>query len=414
MRKILPLLLPFAILLIYPLYSQKILERVLVINVEVPVRVYDGNKFVDNLTIKDFEVYEDGKPQKIEAVYLVKRNNIKRSEEKQKFFPKTSRNFFLLFEITEYSPKLGEAISYFIKNVLVPEDNLIIVTPMKTYKLKNQILRVKSKEEVANQLKGLLKRDITLGNFEYKNLVKDLEGLAISLSAAISSDESNRNLLISQMGGSTFSEYQEMPVGEQLMRYENILRKLEKLRYIDQQKLLDIAEYLKKKEGQKYVFLFYQREFIPQIEPRILNQYSSMFQDRPDILQALSHLFDFYRRDITFNIDTVKQAYADSSVSIHFLFITKPSKNIYGVRFQEQSEDIFNAFKEIANATGGYIESSSNALSSFKHALEASENYYILYYFPKNYRKDGKFKKIEVKVKHKGYRVIHRFGYFAN
>ena len=39
--------------------SQKIAEDVTFINIEVPVRVFKGNNFIDNLTMDDFEVYED-------------------------------------------------------------------------------------------------------------------------------------------------------------------------------------------------------------------------------------------------------------------------------------------------------------------------------------------------------------------
>jgi len=46
--------------------------------------------------------------------------------------------------------------------------------------------------------------------------------------------------------------------------------------------------------------------------------------------------------------------------------------------------------------------------------VEAIKNYYLLYYIPKNYRADGKFKKIEVKVKDKRYEVTHRSGYIAD
>jgi hypothetical protein len=49
-----------------------------------------------------------------------------------------------------------------------------------------------------------------------------------------------------------------------------------------------------------------------------------------------------------------------------------------------------------------------------KSASKASENYYLLYYTPKNYRSDGKFKKIKVRVKGGGYRVNHRAGYLAD
>jgi hypothetical protein len=76
--------------------------------------------------------------------------------------------------------------------------------------------------------------------------------------------------------------------------------------------------------------------------------------------------------------------------------------------------DFFNAFKEIASATGGITESSANVSSSLKKAAKASENYYLLYYTPKDFVADGKFRKIEVKVKGKKYRVTHRAGYIAD
>ena len=46
--------------------------------------------------------------------------------------------------------------------------------------------------------------------------------------------------------------------------------------------------------------------------------------------------------------------------------------------------------------------------------MEASENYYLLYYSPREYAADGKFKTIKVRIKGEGYRTIHRLGYFSN
>jgi len=40
--------------------------------------------------------------------------------------------------------------------------------------------------------------------------------------------------------------------------------------------------------------------------------------------------------------------------------------------------------------------------------VQASENYYLLYYKPQNFTADGKFKKIKVSVKGQKYKVIHR------
>jgi hypothetical protein len=84
------------------------------------------------------------------------------------------------------------------------------------------------------------------------------------------------------------------------------------------------------------------------------------------------------------------------------------------VEYYDQSNEIYNAFKEIAKTTGGITDSSKNPGFLFKKAADASENYYLLYYTPKNYLADGTFKKIEVKVKDRNYTVTHREGYFAD
>ena len=58
--------------LVWAAAAQELQHEVTTLNIEVPVRVFAEGRFVDDLTIRDFEVYEDGKPQKIEAVYLVR------------------------------------------------------------------------------------------------------------------------------------------------------------------------------------------------------------------------------------------------------------------------------------------------------------------------------------------------------
>jgi hypothetical protein len=84
------------------------------------------------------------------------------------------------------------------------------------------------------------------------------------------------------------------------------------------------------------------------------------------------------------------------------------------VFFEEHSEDIFSAFNEMTNATGGFTESSFNPDFLMRKAVEASENYYLLYYLPTEYKSDGKFRQIEIRVNRAGHQVSHRAGYFAN
>ena len=84
------------------------------------------------------------------------------------------------------------------------------------------------------------------------------------------------------------------------------------------------------------------------------------------------------------------------------------------VELFDQSDSIFSAFKEVAKATGGISDSSTNAAASFQKAVEASENYYLIYYSPQDYKPDGKYREIKVNVKGQDYRITHRAGYFAH
>ena len=68
----------------------------------------------------------------------------------------------------------------------------------------------------------------------------------------------------------------------------------------------------------------------------------------------------------------------------------------------------------MAASTGGVSVSSANPAASLKKAAETTSNYYLLYYRPKDYRPDGGFRKIEVKLRGRGYRIMHRAGYIAD
>lgn len=218
------ILLIVTIALAFTLLAQEIQHEVTAINIEVPVRVFKGSKFVENLTMDDFEVYEDGVLQRIEAVYLIKKASIKKSEGKKTYSPKTSRNFYLLFEITEYTPKIGDAIDYFIQNVLLPTDNLVIKTPIKAYRTKKETLSKAPKSELVRQFKSILKKDAWIGNSEYKGIIRNL----IGLTRALSSDSFIRDEY-------STGEYKEMT----LERYEYLLNRLESLRKLDSKKLMD-------------------------------------------------------------------------------------------------------------------------------------------------------------------------------
>jgi VWFA-related protein len=386
----------------FGIFAQELQHQVSVVNVEIPVRVFKGDTFIDSLMISDFEVFEDGKLQQIEAVYLIKKTDIKREEGKKGQVPKVARQFVLFFEMSDYLSEIDKAVDYFFDEVILPGDSLIVITPMKQYDMRNDALSKMATVTVKDQLRGKLRRDILIGASEYKNTIETM---------------------FKVLTDSPDGEYAGFSLEERLQIYSTHLSKLESLRRVDEKGLVQFAAFLKNMPGQKFVFLFYQKESVPQYDPKALMRKMLENQENPALTLKFMENFQFFTRDVRFDVEAVKKAYADSSISVHFLFLTKtPVGNVpisvsqstpSELTMVERSEDIFSAFDEVAQATGGTTNSSANAAASFKRAVDASENYYLIYYKPQNYKADGQFHEIKVSVKTGNYRLTHRAGYIA-
>jgi hypothetical protein len=96
--------------------AQELQHESVAINIEVPVRVYDRDIFVSDLTIDDFELYENGILQTIDALYLINKTSSEREDtgigaqkEKKLFSPQLSRQFVLIFEVREVFDKIDLA-----------------------------------------------------------------------------------------------------------------------------------------------------------------------------------------------------------------------------------------------------------------------------------------------------------------
>ncbi len=394
------------ILLGLSLTAQELQHESVVVNIEIPVRVFKGDKFIDNLSIDDFELYEDGVLQKIEAIYFIGKTTIERSEAsmekdeaRKKFTPSVSRHFVLVFDVLDYNPKFKEVLHDFFTKVIVPGDSLIVITPIKTYKLSSQALEKMNPETITEQLKSILRKDVILGNRAYNNLVREI------IKVLLNDSDTEINFAFT-------------------MQYvENLYEQWYNLKHLQEKNLLDFAKYLKDLDGQKHLFLFSQKETLPELSDRRMIGLQSA-QNKPHYFQKMYSLFFSSKRDINFDVNKIKEAFSDSSISSHFLYLTQTRSYILDVevrksakgsiQMQEKSGDIFSAFKQVADATGGITESSANPNYMFKKAVETSENYYLLYYAPKNYRKDGKFRNVKVKIKGGNYRVLHKAGYIAD
>jgi VWFA-related protein len=387
------------------LFAHQEQHAVTVRNIEVPVRVFMDKQFVDNLTIDDFEIYENGVLQKIEALYLANKNNIARQEELTAYSPQTIRHYYLLFQIIEYNPKLEASIEHFFKNVLLAQDTVTLMTPQKSYHLSSEALQRKKREAISKEMLKILRKDTKISSSAYRSSMNSLRGLvsAISGSSSMTSFDGTSDL---DQGASS--------LGMLLRRYRNNLNKLEDLRIVDQNVFIQFATQVKSIPGQKQVYFFYEREFRPELSTTVVNNLVANYQDEPSVLGDIQDLFQFYQRYERVNQERISQAFADASICFNFLFVDRQERSAGGITMREQSEDFFSAFKKTAQATGGIVDTSTNPSAAFQNALKAGENYYLLYYSPANYTSDGSYKKIEVRVKNPKCKVTFRQGYISN
>ncbi len=369
------------------------------------VRVWNGDRFVSDLGLQDFDLRENGVAQTIDALFLVDKNSVVRKDGPADFLPDVSRKFYLLFQLFEYNPQLSQAIRDFFMRGLLPGDSLNIQTPMRNYTLTRAALAGKPRDVLAKELDDIVRRDIIQGGMAYKSLLNDLKLLVRRLSG--------QNPMANFEEG-TGLNLADFALEQVLADYRETIIRMEELRRIDVNKIVAFAEDLKSVPGQKIVFFIYQREFSPEISPIVMNNLIDENQDKQNIINDLHELFQVYHRNVSLDPQAISQAFADSSTNFNFLFMDKRPDRVGGLVMRERSEDVFKVFAVAAKATGGITDSSQNPEAAVKDALKACEMYYLVYYTPVPRTPDNSFKAISVSIKGRDYTVACRQGYLKN
>jgi hypothetical protein len=371
--------------------------------VPIAVRVSDGGKFVPGLTMADFEVSDGGLTVAPEALVEIRRNSLARREGAPDATPDLSRRIVVLFQLTEYHPKIPEALAALLEAGLRPGDVLEVQTPMKNYKLTAESFAAKPVKALIAELTDLVKKDIIQGGMGYNSVMRELRTVVRRIAGAGRTSVSDGEGDVDTGLG----------LESQLRQYSNSLQKMESMRSLEQARLESFARSLKSQPGRKIVHYVYQREFRPEITPQTVNALLMNNQDKPSVMSEVQELFQNYHRTLALDARRLKETFADSGAQFNFLFINRDPERISGIIMKEQSEDVFKALSVAADATGGVTSASQNPAAAMAEAVKAGEDGYILYYTPAAAAPAGTFMPVTVSVKGKGYKVFHRAGYFS-
>jgi VWFA-related protein len=383
----------WTILLLTPLLPQEqFQEKTRAVNIEVPVRVFEGGQFVTGLTPADFEVLENGVVQDVLACYSIeagKKENSTRPVLNSPGVPDPvlARTFILIFELNSFRKGPRDALDYVIGHGLRENDTLFVATPIRTYRIGPESPSRREPAALTKALQNRLSDDIQKASSELRFLMSDY------LSVAQKEDL-------------------EIAVGRQ-DTLKDLLSRIRQCKTVDESRLTGIAKAFSTIPGQKHVLLFLEKE------DALMKRVRTSGLDQSEV-----ELFKMeMMRDVQFNIDRLSRVFSQNQLDFNFIFITsdealQTSLEVHPSSWGDYEKiditgEFFSVFRKIAQMTGGLTISSQNPLASTKKAVEVADRFYLLYYQPKNATMDGTFREIKVRVKDRNYTIFHRQGYLA-
>jgi VWFA-related protein len=104
----------------------------------------------------------------------------------------------------------------------------------------------------------------------------------------------------------------------------------------------------------------------------------------------------------------------DETIQVSGGFPNDPQLNLSLQSFNDSLRFAQDSLRSLSEETGGFAAVNRNDFSdAFSRVVKDSSAYYVLGYYPKNDKRDGRFRKIEVRMKKPGLEVRSRRGYTA-
>jgi len=331
----------------------------------VPVRVYDGNRFVDSLKPDDFQITVNGSPRNLESFAIVQKD---RASGPAAAAP---RMFLLCFEMDEVPPRLEKAIDEFFDNGPAENDIVLVQTPLDRWKFTIGPGGPAERRRLSAELKPLLLASIRRGGQTVRQRLMTLRDMA-----AFDGDE----FMIS-------------------WRARDIMGQMINEQTINETQYLAFADYFKTFPGRKDLLIFYREEAFS-IPPLFLNDWRQLAAIRQE----------------SFDLKRIRTFFTDAGLTFHFIYLSKQKNAKTDIELRGDGPamkgDFFQAFRDLAVTTGGITATTHDPVFGVRQATDAADNYYLLAFRPDS-PGDESFKEISVKVKTGVFRVFHRAGFIS-
>ena len=389
------------------------------VDVDVVVTDEKGN-LVSDLKREDFEVFEDGKPQKIDTFTYVE-------------IPIQQNNAFVLDGRTVSGDSQSNRQPFAGRLYVIVLDDQD-VSSMRTAQVKKSAKEFVDKYMGANDIAAVIH---TSGR---TNAAQEFTSNKLLLHAAIDKfmGRRMRSLTIERLdayymnlssvqnnqGTETEPTPSSDPGGYSRMEPTDFERGFRAVGVLDTLRLT--AEFLTSVRGRRKAVLF----FSEGIDYPIYDSFGG--QSATDVIRATQDAIsmaaranvNYYTIDprglVGMTNEFMEMAGSGAPALAGMPDVRQSGTNtpITGGVFNAQSE-LMNelmlsqgSLRELAEQTGGIASVNTNSLTNaFTQIVQANSRYYVLGYYPPTHPRDGRFHKIEVRIKRPGLRVAARKGY---
>lgn len=266
------------------------------------------------------------------------------------------RIYIIIFQVTDYNPKIGDTVEYIFKNMIKPHDQLIILTPVKPYTFSQKTRQSQSREQLIKLTQNVLKRDIVSGTANYHEILNRMTQLVLDIGSGVGSTSSGGGL----GGGAPNTS----DIKTQLVTYRQLRGEMKNLRKLNEKLFIRFSEIFKK----GIIYVVYQRELqvIPDrdVMEALRNNQEIRFDAMEVFLQANTDEF--------LDVTKLGKVLSDAAITLHFFYIKSKEKRRQGTKIKEFSNDVFNSFSNLAKTTGGIVVTTSKPEAAFKKTNEAT------------------------------------------
>jgi VWFA-related protein len=358
--------------------------------VEVDARVVDAKGgFVPGLTEADFEVLEDGKPQKVAAFSLV---NIPVERQPRPLFAKAP-----------IEPDVADNVTGTDGRIYV-----LVLDDIHTNALRSQRTKAAARQFIQRYI-GANDRAAVVFTSGRSDAAQEFTSSQRRLLAAV--DKFMGRKLRSSTMERIDEEQRTRGTRQQGDRIDDMLdpeRSMQARTTLDS--IRSLSTYLGGISGRRKALVYFSEGIDYDVNDVFNNRgASTIIQATQDAIAAAT------RANVTiYGVDARGLgAGADDLIEVQDM-PTDPSLNLGTTAFNNEVRMGQDSLRVLSNETGGFAVVNSNDFATgFERLVADNSAYYLIGYYSSNERRDGRYRKIEVKVRQPGLTVRARKGYVA-